>query len=59
MRKLIVTTFLTLDGVMEAPGAEKTHPHAGWVGPFFDAEVGKYKLQETLDAESLLIGRVT
>ena len=59
MRKLIATTFLTLDGVMEAPGGEQTHPHAGWVGPFFDAEVGKYKLQETLDAESLLIGRVT
>ena len=31
MRPIIVTQFVTLDGVMEAPGGETTHPHAGWV----------------------------
>jgi dihydrofolate reductase len=59
MAKLIVTEFITLDGVIEAPGGEPTHPHAGWVGDYMDPEQGQYKLDETLEAESLLIGRVT
>ena len=59
VRKLIVTEFLTLDGVMEAPGGEPTHPHSGWVGDFMSREQMQYKLDEVLDAESLLIGRVT
>ena len=59
MRKLIVTEFVTLDGVMEAPGGEPGHPHSGWVIPFVDPEYMQFKLEETLAAESLLIGRVT
>jgi dihydrofolate reductase len=59
VRKLIVTEFLTLDGVMEAPGGEPTHPHSGWVFDFMSPEQMQYKLDEVLDAESLLIGRVT
>jgi dihydrofolate reductase len=59
MRTLIVTEFVTLDGVMEAPGGEPTHPHAGWTIPYGVPELYRYKLQETLDAESLLLGRVT
>jgi hypothetical protein len=31
MRTLNVSEFVTLDGVMEAPGGEKSHPHNGWV----------------------------
>ena len=34
MGKLIVSEFITLDGVMEAPGGEPTHPHSGWVFDF-------------------------
>lgn len=59
MRTLIVSEFVTLDGVMEAPGGEPTHPHTGWVVDSFGPEVEEYKLKEVLDAEILLIGRVT
>src|SRR5437899_12846494 len=59
MRKLIVSEFVTLDGVMEAPGGETTHPHSGWVIDYAGPEQEKYKLEETLAAEILLIGRVT
>ncbi len=59
MRRIIVSEFLTLDGVMEAPGGEPGHAHSGWVVPFVDGEFLAYKLAEVLEAESLLIGRVT
>jgi dihydrofolate reductase len=60
VRTLIVTEFISLDGVVEAPGgAETTHPHAGWTMTYRAPESGAYKLQETLDAESMLLGRVT
>ena len=59
MRTLIVTEFVTLDGRMEAPGGEPTHPHSNWVSDFGVPELFEYKLQETLEAESLLLGRVT
>ena len=59
MRQLIVTEFVTLDGVIEAPGGEPTHPHSGWVGDYFSDEIGAYKQQEVFDAEIHLLGRVT
>jgi len=59
MRNVIVSEFITLDGVVEAPGGEPTHPHAGWTMPFGVPELFAYKLRETLEAESLLLGRVT
>ena len=59
MAKLIVSEFVTLDGVMEAPGGEEGHPHTGWVFDFVSPEQEQYKLQEVHDAEALLLGRVT
>jgi dihydrofolate reductase len=59
MRTLIVTEFVTVDGVVEAPGGEQTHPHTGWTIPYGVPELYAYKLQETLEAESLLLGRIT
>lgn len=59
MRTLIVTEFMSLDGRMEAPGGEPTHPHAGWTMDFGVPELYEFKLQETLAAESLLLGRIT
>jgi dihydrofolate reductase len=59
MRRLIVTEFLSLDGVMQAPGGEPGYPHTGWVGPLFTEELGEYKLAEQLKADLMLLGRVT
>lgn len=59
MRTLTVTEFVSLDGVMEAPGGEPGYAHAGWVAPHFTDELGDYKLQEQLEADVLLLGRVT
>lgn len=59
MRSLIVSEFVTLDGVMEAPGGEPSHPHTGWTIPYGTPELYAYKLRETLEASSLLLGRRT
>jgi len=59
VRRLIVTEFVSLDGVMEAPGGEAGYPHAGWVAPFFSSELGAYKEEEQLGAEILVLGRKT
>ncbi len=59
MRQLIVTEFVSLDGVMEAPGGEAGYAHAGWVGPLFSDELGAYKLEEQQTADVLLLGRKT
>jgi dihydrofolate reductase len=60
MSKLIVSEFVSLNGVMEAPGGEPTHPHTGWT---FEAIYGEdhyaYKDKEINEAESLLLGRKT
>lgn len=59
MSEIVVSEFLTLDGVMEAPGGEPGHPHSGWVVDYAGPEYIEYKLDEVRWAESLLIGRVT
>lgn len=58
-RKLIVTTFVSLDGVMEAPGGEPGYAHTGWVGDAFSDELGAAKTEEQLATDVLLLGRVT
>lgn len=59
MRRLIVTEFMSLDGVVEAPGGEPSHPHSGWTFPFATPALQAAKLQEVRDAGSLLLGRRT
>lgn len=59
MRKLILTEFVSLDGVMEAPGGEPGYPHTGWVGDLFSDELYAYKLGEQLAVQTLLLGRTT
>jgi len=59
VKPLIISTLMTLDGVMEAPGGEPGHPHTGWAFDFMGPEAVRYKFIEVLEAESLLVGRVT
>ena len=59
MRALVVSTLVTLEGVMEAPGGEPGHPHTGWAFDYMGEEEVAYKQNEVLDAGSLLLGRIT
>ncbi len=59
MGRIVVTEFVSLDGVMEAPGGEAGHRDAGWTFQFERGEGDAFKLRETLDADALLLGRVT
>ncbi len=59
MGRIVVTEFVSLDGVMEAPGGEPGYAHTGWVGLFEDTGQFGYKLEEILAAEVHLLGRVT
>ena len=60
MRKIIVTEFITLDGVIEAPGGNETpHPHAGWQFTYDSPEAGQYKIDELSKVDALLLGKTT
>jgi dihydrofolate reductase len=59
MGRIVVTEFISLDGVVEAPGGED-FKYPGWSFAFDRGEDGnKFKLDEALEAEALLIGRRT
>src|SRR5437867_11863350 len=60
MGRIVVTEFVSLDGVMEAPGGGEGYKHAGWTFKIDRGKEGdKFKLNETLNSEALLLGRVT
>ena len=60
MGKLIVTEFVSVDGVMDSPGGEPGYPHTGWTTWFPNDEgFGEFKSGEVFDAEVNLLGRVT
>jgi dihydrofolate reductase len=60
MRRVIVSEFVSLDGVMEDPGGAEDFKHGGWTFDFERGEDGdKIKLDEVLQADALLLGRVT
>lgn len=50
MRKIVVTEFVSLDGVMEAPA---------WTAPYWNDEIAAFKGEETDASDALLLGRVT
>lgn len=64
MRKIIVVEFITLDGVMQAPGGSKEDTaegfkFGGWMGPYFDEDGGKEMGEQMKETAGLLLGRKT
>ena len=62
--KLTVQTFLSLDGVMQAPGGPEEDPsdsfeHGGWQAPFADPAVGEFVVELNGHANAFLFGRRT
>ena len=60
MGRIVVTEFVSLDGVMEDPGGSENFKYGGWSFEIARGDEGdKFKLDEALEAEALLLGRVT
>lgn len=60
MRKLIITEFMSLDGVFEAPGPDGSgFKYEGWTFPYHSEEFGKFKSDELQQTDMLLLGKVT
>jgi dihydrofolate reductase len=60
MGKIVVTEFVSLDGVIEDPGGAEDYRHGGWTFEIDRGEEGdKFKLDELVEAEAQLLGRVT
>jgi len=58
--RIVVTEFVSLDGVMEDPGGAEDFEHGGWSFEISRGDEGdKFKLDETFASEALLLGRVT
>ena len=64
MRQLIVAEFITLDGVIQAPGGEDEDTeggftHGGWTRPYWHDDIGAHFFQAMSDADAFLLGRKT
>jgi dihydrofolate reductase len=64
MRKIVVSEFVSLDNVIQAPGGaeedtEGGFAHGGWTGPFWHDEIGKHFFEEMSQSDALLLGRKT
>ena len=60
MGRIVVTEFVSLDGVIEAPGGGEGFKHGGWSFEISRGDEGdQFKLDETLSSKALLLGRVT
>jgi dihydrofolate reductase len=57
--RIVVTEFMSLDGVVEDPGGSENFKHGGWSFEIDSGEGMKFKLDETMSSEALLLGRVT
>jgi dihydrofolate reductase len=59
MGRIVVTEFVSLDGVMEDPGGAEDYKHGGWTFEFDRGEGDEFKLEETRQTDALLLGRKT
>jgi dihydrofolate reductase len=59
MGRIVVTEFVSLDGVMEDPGGAEDYKYGGWTFEIDRGDGDQFKLEETMDTEALLLGRVT
>jgi dihydrofolate reductase len=60
MGRIVVTEFISLDGVIEAPGGGEDYKHAGWTFEIDRGDEGiQFKLDETMNSAALLLGRRT
>jgi dihydrofolate reductase len=60
MGKLVVTEFVSIDGVFEDPGGSETYEHGAWTFEYDRGDEGnKFKLDELMGSEVTLLGRVT
>ncbi len=61
MRSLVVTEFMSLDGVVDSPGGESGYPHTGWTFQDVKPEMAAFELKgrEQEQAGALLVGRVS
>jgi dihydrofolate reductase len=60
MGRIVVTEFISLDGVVEAPGGGEDYKYGGWSFEINRGDEGdQFKLDETLASDALLLGRVT
>ena len=60
MGKIVVTEFMSLDGVVEDPGGAEDYKHGGWSFEISRGDEGdKFKLDEALASDALLLGRTT
>jgi dihydrofolate reductase len=58
MGRIVVTEFISLDGVMEDPGGSEGFEHGGW-GLDLGEDGGQFKFEETMGSEAMLLGRKT
>lgn len=59
MSRVVVSTFLSVDGVMEDPGGSENYEHGGWQLQFIDDDAGRFVTEQLMAADALLLGRVT
>jgi dihydrofolate reductase len=59
MRKIVVSMFVSLDGVIEDPGGSEKSEHGGWTFPFWDDSIGQVMFDTLFASDAMLLGRVT